>query len=103
MVELCLRMQDDRAFAGEILLGECPRPAAAPPQRGLDLGLDRKEAAVGVAQEDQPHGGQEVLVLAKLELARRLSALDQSRCWMSPICSKRNKLATKRPASFCVR
>ena len=29
---------------------------------GLDPGLDRQKAAVGVAQEDQAHDGQEVLV-----------------------------------------
>ena len=66
MVELRLRLQKDRALPGEVLLGECAWPAAARRQRGLDLGLDLEEAAIGVTQEDQPHDGQEVLVASEV-------------------------------------
>ena len=66
MVELRFRMQEDRTLPGEVLLGECAWPAAARRQRGLDRGLDLEEAAVGVAQEDQPHHGQEVLVAGEV-------------------------------------
>ena len=66
IVELRLRMQEDRPLPGEVLLGEGPWPAAAPRQRGHDLGLDLEEAAVRVAQEDQPHDRQEVLVAGEV-------------------------------------
>ena len=62
MVELRIRVQEDRSLPGEVLLGECARLAAAPREGRLDLGLDLEEAAVRVAQEDQPHDRQEVLV-----------------------------------------
>ena len=66
IVELRFRLQEDGALPGEVLLGECAWPAPARRQRGLDLGLDLEEAAVGVAQEDQPHDGQEILVAGEV-------------------------------------
>jgi hypothetical protein len=55
-------LQIDGALLGEVRLGQRPGLAAAGGQAGDDGVLHRLEAAVGVAQKDQAHDGQEILV-----------------------------------------
>jgi len=62
VIELRLGSQEDGALLGEVLLGQCPRLAAATGQLGLDLFLYCQVAAIGVAQEHQAHDGQAVFV-----------------------------------------
>ena len=62
LVELRRGPQEDGASLGEIFLGERPLLAAADGQTVHDVIPDREKAAVGVAEEHQPHHRQEVFV-----------------------------------------
>ena len=62
VVKLGFCLEEDSAFLGEVLLGECPSLAAARGQVSFDVVSDRQVATVGVAQEDEAHDGEEVLV-----------------------------------------
>ncbi len=66
MIELCLWLEENCALLGEVLLGEGACLASPPWQGFFDGTLDSQEAAVGMAQEDQPHYGKEILVAGKV-------------------------------------
>ena len=68
VIEARRGLQEDGAALREVLPGERPRPAAARRQARRDLVPDGQVAAVGVAQEHQPHDWQEVLVAGVLRV-----------------------------------
>ncbi len=62
VVEPCLGFEEDGTLPGEIFFGDGSPLAAAEGQLRFNFVFYCQVAAVGVAQEDQPHHRQEVLV-----------------------------------------
>lgn len=72
MIELSLRLQENGAAAGKVLLLQRPDHAASAGQPRFDFRLHHQVSAIRVAQEDQAHDRQEILIAGKVAISAEL-------------------------------